>query len=90
MRGYPKYVNTQQDYMNLLEDKETRAQAVKDLYELIDNSPETVNRAVELRDPEDTESWVMEEIPNPAPLWAFKGFKSKQEVLDLIREYEEG
>jgi hypothetical protein len=90
MRGYPKYIATKQDYINLLDDKETREQAIKDLYELMDSSPETVNRALELVDPEDPEKdWVMEEIPNPAPTWSFKGFKSKQDLLDTIAAYEE-
>ena len=90
MRGYPKYVGTMQDYQNLLEGKETRGQALKDLHDLMDNSPETVTRALKLRDVKDPGSdWIYEEIENPAPLWIFKGFRSKQDVIDLIREYEE-
>jgi hypothetical protein len=85
MRGYPKYVATRQDFINLLEAEEFRSQALADLTAVYELDDALATRAVDLIDPENPEAgWNMEEIENPMPRWKQLGFESREAVADLI------
>jgi hypothetical protein len=86
MRGYPKHINTKHDYLNLMSVPEFSDRAKTDLQKLIDASPAKVTRAIRpVKAEEPGGEWETEEIVNPAPLWKLKGFKTKTEVLNLIK-----
>lgn len=152
MRGYPKYIATKQDYINLLNISESfnaltdppegggelpgkggslgpgalspaeRREQYSTLFQVRqDNSPE-LNEILDVctaaATPDDfrgrviaelAEIWnlpddkafraisinpdgssVTEEIDNPMPLWKVKGFGSRQEIADLIAQYDSG
>jgi hypothetical protein len=86
MRGYPRYVATKQDYINLLQDTDLHDQAVADLITIRDLGDDTVLRVVS--GSEETGDLVTEEIDNPMPTWKQKGFATLQELADLISEEE--
>jgi hypothetical protein len=86
MRGYPRYVATKQDYINLLQDTDLHDQAVADLITIRDLGDDTVLRVVS--GSEETGDLVTEEIDNPMPTWKHKGFATLQELADLISEEE--
>lgn len=86
MKGYPQYIATKQDYLNLLSMPEYRAQAIISLKAIRDLADDKASRTLSI-DPETNEA-VVEEIDNPMPLWRIKGFGSRQEVADLIAEEE--
>jgi threonyl-tRNA synthetase len=83
MKGYPKHVAIKQDFLNLLEIPEFKDQALADLAEIRDLTDDTATRTLVIQ--EDGTA-VTEEIENPMPLWKIKGFSSRQEITDLIRE----
>lgn len=86
MKGYPKYINCKQDYINLLAEPEHKAQAIEDLKAIRDMDDDKALRTISID--ETTGEAVTEEIDNPMPLWKVKGFSSRQEVADLIAEVE--
>ncbi len=85
MRGYPKHVATKQDYINLLSIKEYRDGAIEDLKAISQIPDEKVLRVVS--GSEEDKNLITEEIDNPMPLCKAKGFKSRQDLLDLINKY---
>jgi len=88
MKGYPKYINCKQDYLNLLAEPEHQEQAIEDLKVIRDMEDDKALRVVSMD--EETGEETTEEIDNPMPLWKVKGFSSRQEVADLITEVENG
>jgi hypothetical protein len=84
MKGYPKYIATRQDFINLLQDPEYRSRALADLRAISDLADDTASRSIGLN-ADGTDA--IETIPNPMPLWRIKGFSSRQAVADLIAEY---
>jgi len=88
MKGYPKYINCKQDFINLLAEPEHQAQAIEDLKVIRDMDDDKALRVVSMD--EETGEETTEEIDNPMPLWKVKGFSSRQEVTDLITEVENG
>lgn len=146
MKGYPKFIATKQDYINLLALSDsfnaltqveaelpvrtgkiglgevslkpaqnrfsaarlTRAENPKELNDILDvctgaATPDdfrqqAIAELIAIRDVADNRALrtvsiaadgteVTEEIANSAPLWKIKGFRSRQEVADLIAEY---
>jgi hypothetical protein len=88
MKGYPKYINCKQDYLNLLAEPEFKAQALDDLRAIRDLDDDKALRVVSMN--EETGEATTEEIDNPMPLWKVKGFDSRQDVADLITAQEAG
>ena len=87
MKGYPKYVATKQDFINLLSMPEHKVQALTDLQAICNADDATVKRATTPINPDDLQGgWNTEDIENPMPLWKQKGFESRQEIADLITE----
>jgi len=87
MKGYPKHINCQQDYINLLAEPELKAQALEDLKAIRDLDDSKALRVVSMN--EETGEATTEEIDNPMPLWKVKGFRSRQDAADLIADQEE-
>jgi len=85
MRGYPKYVATKQDFINLLADSDMKARALTDLQAIRDMDDATATRVVSIAD-DGTEE--IETIPNPMPSWKVKGFESREELDELIASYQ--
>lgn len=88
MKGYPKYINCKQDFINLLATPEYAAQALADLRIIRDMDDDKALRTASMD--EATGEAVTEEIDNPMPLWKVKGFDSRLEVAALITEVENG
>jgi len=82
MRGYPKTMQTKQDFLNLLDIPEFKDQALADLKIIFEIPDQKVKRVIS--GSEETKDLVSEEIDNPFPLWKHKGFESRKEVGDLI------
>ena len=86
MRGYPKYIPTKQDYLNLLAIPEHRERALADMEGLYANDDTLIMTTTELIDPEDPMSdWNQELLPNPSPLWQQKGFAGRTELAKIIK-----
>ena len=85
MKGYPKYIATKQDFLNLLGMADFRARALDDLTTIRDADDDTATRTIAID--EATGEAQTETIDNPMPLWKVKGFSSRQDVIDLIGEY---
>ena len=88
MKGYPKYINCKQDFINLLDEPEYKALALEDLKAIRDLDDDKALRTISIN--KETGEATTEEIDNPMPLWKVKGFSSRQEVADLITEVENG
>jgi len=86
MRGYPKHIATRQDFLNLLVVPEFKAQALADLKTIRDLNDDTATRTISID--ETTGEAETETIDNPMPLWKTKGFAARQEVADLIAQWE--
>lgn len=85
MRGYPQHVTTAQDYGFLLNIPEFWQRATDDLNTILNTNDDQATQATELVDPEKPHGhWKTKKIQNPHPLFKQKGFKSKQEIHDLI------
>jgi len=85
MKGYPKYVATQQDFLNLLDMPEFKDQALAELVAIYEKDDAKATIATTPIDPDDPQSgWNTEEIDNPMPLWKIKGFESREAVAELI------
>lgn len=88
MIGYPRTIATKQDFINLLENENFRAQALADLQAIADLDDDTVQKATTLIDENDPEQgFNMETVENLNPVWKQKGFASRDEVQALIQEY---
>ncbi len=88
MKGYPKHINCQQDYINLLAEPELKAQALEDLKAIRDLDDSKALRVVSMN--EETGEATTEEIDNPMPLWKVKGFARREDVAELIVAQEAG
>ena len=84
MKGYPKHINTVQDFKFLLADPKYREQALKDLRAITKVNDSKAARVVS--GSEETGDLIIEEINNPMPLWKKKGFESLGEILTLIQK----
>lgn len=90
MQGFPKHIATKQDYENLLSIEEYKEEALEKLQELQDFDDRTSTRAVKQENPDDPMSdWITEEIENPLPIHAQKGFKEWMDVVKLNAEVRE-
>ena len=68
MKGYPKHINTIQDFVNLLTDDRFKGQALSELKRIYNLKDAKATRATTLIDPNDEEKgWNIEEITNPMP-----------------------
>ena len=84
MIGYPKYIATRQDFINMLSIDEYRTQALAHLADVYAAKDDTATRVIGTgADGED----LVEAIPNPMPIWKQKGFASRQDVADVIARY---
>jgi hypothetical protein len=81
MRGYPKYIATKQDLINLLAMPEYRNQAQADMKKIADVADDKVTRTISIAA---DGSAVTEEIINPLPLWKQKGFTTRKVLSALI------
>ena len=85
MRGYPKFIGSKQDYVNLLAMPKHRERALAELKRLHANDDTLIMTTTELMDPKDPMSdWKQVLKPNPSPLWKQKGFVSRTEVAEII------
>ena len=86
MKGYPKHINTTQDFTNLLADDKFKEQALAELKRIYNLKDAKATRATTLIDPDDEEKgWNTEEITNPMPEWKLKGFASRKAVNEMIQ-----
>ncbi len=84
MKGFPKYIATKQDFVNLLANKQYKEQAIIELKKIYGLDDGKATRATTLIDPTNPMGdWNTEIIDNPMPAWKQKGFKSRREVLEL-------
>ncbi|MFA5397415.1 MAG: hypothetical protein WC346_15505 [Methanogenium sp.] len=90
MKGYPKHIGTKKDFENLLAMPEHRDKALKKLKEIHDLADDKVQETVSMTKDEETglETAVKKEIDNPMPVYKIMGFKTRQEVSDLISAAE--
>jgi hypothetical protein len=86
MKGYPKYIATKQDFLNLLAEPEFKYRAIADLKVIAETDDEKAIRTISFN--EETGEEVTEEIDNPMPLWKIKGFESRKDVAELIAAQE--
>ena len=89
MRGFPKHINTKQDFENLLKIPEYSEQAKAELERINNLKDSKITKATTQIDPNDPESeWNTIEVVNPNPKWKQLKFKSKKELTDLIATAE--
>ena len=86
MKGYPKHIATKKDFVNLLSMPEYTAQALSDLTAIYNTDDDNMVRVVS--GSEETMDLVTETIPAPWPLWKQKGFAGREEVADMIIDYD--
>jgi len=86
MRGYPKFVATKKDYENLMAVPEYKDQAMKELSAILDLNDDKAIEVVSSTKDEVTgkETVVTKEIDNAMPAYKTKGFKTRQEISDLL------
>jgi len=86
MRGYPKFVATKKDFENLMAMPEYKDQAVKELAAIRDLDDDKAIEVVSSTKDEVTgaETVVTKEIDNAMPAYKQKGYKSRQEISDLL------
>lgn len=86
MKGYPKYVATKKDFENLLAMPQHRDRALKDLATIRDIADDKAQKTVSITKDELTgvETAVKQEIDNPLSAYKIVGFKTRQEIADLI------
>ena len=90
MKGFPKHINTKQDFNNLLAMPEFKERAIAELKRIKNLNDSKIMKATTQKDPEDPESdWNTIEITNPNPKWKQLAFKSEKELTDLITTAEE-
>ena len=93
MKGYPKYIATVQDFEFLLSDPKYKDRALADLKAIVEKNDDKATVAV-LKEGvkiSPDESWQDEDydiqiIDNLMPLWKKKGFKSREDVRDLMEK----
>ena len=86
MKGYPKHINTTQDFTNLLADDNFKAQALAELKRIYNLNDSKATKATTLIDPNDEDKgYNTEEINNPMPEWKLKGFISREAVNEMIQ-----
>ena len=86
MKGYPKHINTTQDFTNLLADNKFKEKALTELGRIYNADDAKATIATTLIDPDDEEKgWNIEEIDNPMPEWKLKGFVSREAVNEMIQ-----
>ena len=86
MKGFPKHINTKQDFLNLLADDKFKTQALSELDRIYNLNDSKATKATTLIDPDDEEKgWNTEEIDNPMPEWKLKGFTSREAVNTMIQ-----
>ena len=90
MKGYPSYFATKEDYENIMRDfPQWQDRIKKELQALKAIKDDKVTRAVRQIDPNDPESeWITEKIDNPFPVHKQKGFKTKEDLNDLVVKVE--
>lgn len=90
MRGYPKHIGTKKDFENLLSMPEHKDRALKDLATIRDIADDKALQTVSITKAELTgvETAVKKEIDNPLPAYKVAGFKTRQEVSDMISAAE--
>ena len=89
MRGFPRHINTKQDFENLLSIPEYKEQAMTELTRLSDMKDSKITKATTQIDPNDPESeWNTIEVVNPNPKWKHMKFKNKKDVTDLLAAAE--
>ena len=85
MRGYPKHINNKTDYLNLLSIPEFAERALEDLRRIAELNDDKMEIAVKPIDPKNPEGkWETKIVDAPMPVWKQKGFKSRDEVLNLL------
>lgn len=82
MRGYPKYIATKQDIINLLAIPEFRKQAQADMAKFLVVTDDKVTRTISIDAL--TNVAVTEVIDNPSPLYKVKGFETRKILSDLV------
>ena len=82
MRGYPKYIATKQDIVNLMAMPEFRKQAQADMAKFLAVADDKASRTISINAV--TQVAVTEVIDNPAPLYKLKGFQTRKVLSDLI------
>lgn len=85
MRGYPKFIATRQDFVNLLALAEFKSQALADLKAVIDLQDDTLERVVSYDKDEEGQmiNIVFETVPALMPEWKRLGFESRQAAQEL-------
>jgi hypothetical protein len=85
MIGYPKYIGSKQDYLNLLKIPQHRERALADLQKLYKHDDTLILTTTTLKDSKNPEGeWNVELLPNPSPLWKQKGFTSRKALATII------
>ncbi|OPY87922.1 MAG: hypothetical protein A4E72_01404 [Syntrophus sp. PtaU1.Bin208] len=79
MSGYPKYIATKQDFINLLNMPEFKERALADLLAVYDLQDDTMERVVsyDLDEQGQMTNVVTETVPAPRPRWKQLGFESR-------------
>ena len=89
MRGFPRHINTKQDFENLLAMPEHREECKSELEKVRDLNDSKIKKATTQIDPNDPESeWNTIEVINPNPKWKRMKFNSKKNLTDLIATME--
>ena len=89
MKGFPKHINTKQDFDNLLGMPEFKEQTIAELKRIKTLNASKITKATTQIDPKDPESeWNTIEVTNPNPKWKQLAFKSKKALTDLITTAE--
>ena len=84
MKGYPKHINTKQDFDNLFTLPEYKERALADLKQLKAQAEAEAKVIRVVSGSEEEGNLVTEEIDNPSPRYAKMGFKDKKELDDLV------
>ena len=85
MRGYPKFIATKKDFANLMAMPEYKDQAAKELAAIRDLDDDKAIQVVSsTTDEQGKETVITKEIDNALPVYKIKGFKSRQEISDLL------
>ena len=86
MRGYPKVIATKQDYLNLLSMPERRERALSDLAALFELDDDEVIVCTDRKNRDIHAERATEKKPNRLPMWKRKGFVSRNELEQLIKQ----
>ena len=89
MRGYPKFIATKKDFENLMAMPGYRDQAIRELSAIRDLADDKAIEVVSsTTDEQGEETVITKEIDNAMPAYKTKGFKSRQEISDLLSAIE--